>query len=162
MGREHRALGALTAALALLGIASAALGADAPPPSSEQAPPAPPKATLTIEVTNLRNDKGLARFAIYRSKQDFLKSAAASGSARIKDGKATLVLENLEPGPVAVSSFHDENENLKLDTNWIGIPKEGTSFSRDAKGFMGPPKFDNAKLELPAGPTVTTLKMSYY
>lgn len=154
MPRERRPMPVLGAALAALAFASAAQGADAPAPES--------KATLTVEVTNLRNDKGFVRFAVYRSKADFMKNAAAKGSARIKDGKASLVLEGLAPGPAAVSTFHDENENLEVDTNWLGIPKEGIGFSKDAKGALGPPRFDDAKLELPAGPSVTTLKMSYY
>ena len=37
--------------------------------------------------------------------------------------------------------FHDENSNEELDTNFIGIPKEGFGFSNDAFGKFGPKKF---------------------
>ena len=45
-------------------------------------------------------------------------------------------------------AFHDVNENGKMDTNFIGIPKEPIGISNNAKGFMGPPKFNNAKFLL--------------
>ena len=48
----------------------------------------------------------------------------------------------------AVACYHDGNGNGKLDTNMLGIVKEGMGASRDAKGSMGPPKFDNAKVEM--------------
>ena len=35
-----------------------------------------------------------------------------------------------------------------MDTNWMGIPREGLAVSRDAKGFMGPPKFKDAVFQL--------------
>jgi uncharacterized protein (DUF2141 family) len=38
----------------------------------------------------------------------------------------------------------DENSNGKLDTNFIGMPREGAGASNDAKGHMGPPKFGAA------------------
>jgi uncharacterized protein (DUF2141 family) len=31
--------------------------------------------------------------------------------------------------------------NGKLDTNRLGIPREGYGFSNDAKGWLGPPSF---------------------
>jgi len=41
----------------------------------------------------------------------------------------------------AMAIFHDENENDKLDTNWLGIPKEPISAFSNAKlkTFFGPP-----------------------
>jgi uncharacterized protein (DUF2141 family) len=49
------------------------------------------------------------------------------------------------PGTYAVAAFHDENGNGKLDRGMFGIPKEGVAASNDARGHMGPPKWDDAK-----------------
>ena len=46
------------------------------------------------------------------------------------------------------NNVHDENENNKLDTNFLGIPKESFGCSNNAKGFMGPPKWEDAKFEI--------------
>ena len=45
----------------------------------------------------------------------------------------------------AISVFHDKNDNKKMDTNFIGIPKEPIGCSNGATGFMGPPKYKKAK-----------------
>ena len=43
---------------------------------------------------------------------------------------------------------HDVNDNQKLDTNWIGIPKEPVAISNNARGRLGPPKWKDAMFEL--------------
>ena len=57
----------------------------------------------------------------------------------------------VKPGTYAVSTFHDENSNGKLDTNLLGIPTEGVGASNNAKGHFGPPKFDDAKFRFEGG-----------
>ena len=46
------------------------------------------------------------------------------------------------------------NNNKKMDTNFFGIPKEPIGISNDATGFMGPPKYKNAKFKV-----FTTIKI---
>ena len=46
------------------------------------------------------------------------------------------------------SVFHDEDNNKQLNTNFVGMPKEGIGVSRNAKGHFGPPKYEDAKFEL--------------
>lgn len=60
-----------------------------------------------------------------------------------------------------MSFIHDENDNKKLDTNWIGIPKEGFGYSKDVMGRFGPPKFDDAVLDVPAGPVAVVMHTKY-
>jgi uncharacterized protein (DUF2141 family) len=54
-------------------------------------------------------------------------------------------------GPFAVSVFHDEDLDRKLDTGLFGAPSEDYGFSRDARGTFGPPRFEDARLELAPG-----------
>jgi uncharacterized protein (DUF2141 family) len=49
----------------------------------------------------------------------------------------------------AVSVFHDENSNGKLDRNLLGIPREGVGASNNAVGHFGPLKFDDAAFQPP-------------
>jgi uncharacterized protein (DUF2141 family) len=49
---------------------------------------------------------------------------------------------------------HDENDNKKMDTNFIGIPKEDFGCSNNATGFMGPPKYEDAKFMLEENKTI--------
>jgi uncharacterized protein (DUF2141 family) len=50
----------------------------------------------------------------------------------------------LEPGNYAVSVHHDDNDNDKMDTNFIGIPKEPIGLSNGAVAKFGPPKYKDA------------------
>jgi uncharacterized protein (DUF2141 family) len=40
--------------------------------------------------------------------------------------------------------IHDENMNGKLDTNRLGVPKEGYGSSNDVKAVRGAPSFSDA------------------
>lgn len=100
---------------------------------------------IKVNIVGLKNNKGQVLIGLYNSEKQFLKKAYKGTVAVIKNGKATATFENLPAGEYAVSVFHDENSNGKLDTNFMGIPKEAYMASNDAKGFMGPPKYKDAK-----------------
>jgi uncharacterized protein (DUF2141 family) len=51
----------------------------------------------------------------------------------IIDGRAVCEFPGVTPGTYAISVFHDENSNGKLDTNLLGIPREGVSASNNRK-----------------------------
>ena len=62
---------------------------------------------------------------------------------------ASLVRACSLPGlqEIAVMSYHDKNDNLKMDTNWIGYPEEGAAASNGARGGpLGGPKWSDAKV----------------
>ena len=42
-------------------------------------------------------------------------------------------------------AFQDKDNDGELKSNWIGIPKEPVATSNNAKGSMGPPKYNDAK-----------------
>ena len=109
---------------------------------------------LTIEIKGIENNKGKIYIAIYDSEETFLKKAKGI-IADIIDKKSTGIFKGLKKGTYAVSLFHDENGNKKMDTKIFGIPKEPYGFSNDATGFMGPPKFKDAKFNIEANKTIT-------
>ncbi|WP_081845780.1 DUF2141 domain-containing protein [Erythrobacter litoralis] len=68
----------------------------------------------------------------------------------------TATFEGVSDGTYAVSAFHDANGNGKLDTNFIGMPKEAVAMSNNPR-LMGPPRFKPALFEV-AGQTAITLR----
>ena len=96
----------------------------------------------------MKSDKGSVYVALYKGKDSFLKKPYKGDIVNITDKKATVIFKDISTGVYAVSAFHDKNDNKKMDTNFIGIPKEPTGMSNDAKGFMGPPKYKDAKFSL--------------
>lgn len=104
--------------------------------------------TITVEFNGMESDKGNLYVALYDKEKDFLKKSIKGEIVKITDKKATAVFKNIPEGEYAISAFHDENDNKKMDTKIFGIPKEPIGMSNDAKGFMGPPKYKDAKFSV--------------
>ncbi len=100
--------------------------------------------TLTIEIDGLRNNRGQIHLELKNENEEQL----AVFTKNIANNKCTIVIENIKPGKYAFSFFHDENKNNELDTNWLGMPKEGFGFSNDPISKFGPPPFDKTLFEL--------------
>jgi uncharacterized protein (DUF2141 family) len=108
--------------------------------------------SITFVMTSLRNDKGIARCALHDKEDAFPRKpeqAVATTSAPIKGGSATCVFTGVRPGTYAISGFHDENDNGRLDMGLFG-PTEGWAASNDARGAFGP-KFKDAKFDYKGG-----------
>jgi len=100
---------------------------------------------LTVSVSGLKNNAGIIKVGLYNSEGTFLKTAYKSLASEIKNNEATVTFDNLPTGEYAISTYHDENNNGQLDKNMMGIPSEDYAASNNAKGFMGPPSYKDAK-----------------
>jgi uncharacterized protein (DUF2141 family) len=68
----------------------------------------------------------------------------------VEDWLTSLNTADLDTLPIAISVYHDKNDNGKLDKNSFGLPTERYGFSNDpARGF-GPPRF--SQTAMPLGP----------
>jgi uncharacterized protein (DUF2141 family) len=120
---------------------------------------------IRVDVGGLRSGKGQVMCALYSSADGFAKDggkALANTSSRISNGQAVCSFNNMVPGTYAVAIIHDENSNGKLDTNFMGIPKEGVGASNNAKGHFGPPKFQDAAFQFSGGHLAIKIAMTYY
>jgi uncharacterized protein (DUF2141 family) len=107
----------------------------------------PPPARVHVVVAALRSTKGQVSCALFRSADGFpndAKKAVAHQEVRIAGAQATCNFEGVLPGQYAVAVFHDENGNGKMDTNFVGMPREGVGASNNPKARFGPPKFADA------------------
>lgn len=118
-------------------------------------PQTQPSQDLThVGITGLRNDKGQVLCALFSSASDFPKkaeNAVAPARSGISHGHAVCEFPGIASGTYAVSVFHDENSNGEMDTNFMGIPREGVGASNNAKGHLGPPKFAAAAFHFSGG-----------
>ncbi len=110
---------------------------------------------ITVKVNGLSSNEGKVFLAIYDTEEDFLENTFKGTTSSIADKTCEVVFENIPKGIYAISIFHDENDNGKMDTNFMGIPKEDYGCSNNASGFMGPPKWKDAKFELTSDTTIT-------
>lgn len=100
---------------------------------------------LEVKIEGLKNQKGSVYIGVYDTKKDF------EGMGKRVDGMVIKVTNSrvshvfkLPTKTYAVAVFHDENDNGKLDKNFLGIPKEGYGFS-NADNKTG---FENASFQL--------------
>ncbi|MFD2100416.1 DUF2141 domain-containing protein [Flagellimonas iocasae] len=106
--------------------------------------------TISVYVKNVDSTNGHVKVALYDSDETFLSfdKVLKSGSAPAHKGIVTLQIEDLPIGEYALAVFHDENGNGKLDTNWLGIPKEKVAFSRAKMKTFGPPKYKECAFQV--------------
>jgi uncharacterized protein (DUF2141 family) len=138
-------------AVLLLAMALSAC-AKAPPRALEPRPAGTGR--IEVTMTGFESETGQARIALFldeRGWPDGEESVFGTAVLPIRDGQAVAEFEDVPAGPFAVSVFHDEDDNGRLDANVLGIPSEDYGFSADARDMFGPPSFEEARLELAAG-----------
>lgn len=111
---------------------------------------------LSVEISNLRNCKGTVHGELRNDKDQ----PVAAASRTIVDNKCFMVFDKLQPGKYAFQFIHDENNNKKLDTNWLGIPNEGFGYSNNPSLLKGPPTLKRMLFELTES-TVLNCKTIY-
>ena len=124
-----------------------------------------PAADLTVEVRGIRSDDGGVLLAVHGPEtKDTFPSGDAVAAARHEPARAgtlRFVISDLAPGRYALTAFHDENDNGDLDTNLLGIPREGYGFGNDAKATFGPPDFEAAAVTVGDTSAVAVMNVVY-
>ena len=113
--------------------------------------------TIILNVTQIQTDKGGEISAGIFVRENFPKvGKQLVGQEKSVTGKSMqLIFENVPLGEYGVVAFQDIDKNKDLKTNFVGLPKEPIGFSNDAKIKFGPPDFDDAKVKVEAGKTLT-------
>ena len=103
--------------------------------------------SVTIHIQDIGNTKGklLVKLESYDGSklQPFKKISLIPNTKGI-----THTFNNIENGKYAISAYHDENSNNKLDKNFIGIPKEDYGFSNNPSKGLSPPKMEEKIFEV--------------
>ena len=131
---------------------------------AERTTAAEPTATLVLDLTHFRSDKGKGGVLLFRSVEGFpaaVDKAHLRMWAEIHAGRSQVTFAELPPGKYAVIAIHDENENQQLDKNFVGIPTEGYAVSNGARRRLGPPKFAQAAFPVHSGMQTVTLQIEY-
>ena len=107
----------------------------------------PNTGNLTVIVNGLKNNNGDVKMGLFNSKESYNgeKKKFKGIIIKIENKKVKWEVKNIPFGEYAIKTFHDEDEDDVVDTNFIGIPTESYGFSNNAKGLFGPPSFNKAK-----------------
>jgi uncharacterized protein (DUF2141 family) len=114
-----------------------------------------------VTVTGIKDTNGTIRVGLFSSEEEFLENAVYGEVVKATGSKVTVVFNSLPPGQYGISVIHDENENGELDSNFMGIPKEGFGFGNNAMGMFGPPSFKEASIKIDPTHQTHEIKLKY-
>ncbi|MCX2980203.1 DUF2141 domain-containing protein [Halieaceae bacterium IMCC14734] len=118
---------------------------------------------LTVTVSDIKSDVGALNITLYNNPDDWLSDRVfATKQLRISESMVEGIITTsfeVEPGEYAVSVHHDNNDNGKMDTNFIGIPKEPLGLSNGAVPKYGPPKYKDAVFSVGADGASMPIKL---
>jgi uncharacterized protein (DUF2141 family) len=151
-------------AAVFLGLLATSLWGQQDPTGHYAAPVAgQPLCTLRIHVTGFRNGKGVAGGTVFASPEGWPEDPTKSvvqGGFPIQGNEAKEEFQ-IPPGRYAIAVMHDENENHKLDKNFLGIPKEGFGFANNPRIGMSAPSFDAAAHQVNCPETDVEIRLIY-
>ena len=122
---------------------------------------------LTIKLIG-QNKAGILNLAIYDNAEAYDRSVKGEGRSEggffsgidsfieLKESHEFVI--NLPEGIYAIALFIDANKNMKIDKNFLGIPKEQYGFSNNAMGKLSGPSFEQAKFQV-KGNSIQNIKL---
>ena len=114
---------------------------------------------ITVQIEKVSPAKGSIFVALFDSESTFLTAKRFKSEKILVDSNSvSVVFDSIPNGTYAISTFHDENSNGKMDTGMFGIPEEGYGFSNNARGMFGPAKFKDAKFVIKDEDVIQKLK----
>lgn len=117
---------------------------------------------LVVTVTGLKPLKGDLYISLHNRPEYFQIADSAFMKIKISVDaeKETVHFNNVPEGRYAIALYHDENEDGTMETNEMGVPREGYGFSNNPK-VPGRPKFEQAAFDLGRNDTIE-VKMIYH
>ena len=116
-------------------------------------------ATLTLTVTDIVTAEGFLSAALFDE-----SGYSAGGSTRgkrveVSGDKVVVSFNDLPIGEYGIKMFHDIDGDGDMNTNLFGIPSEPFAFSNNARGTMGPAKWEQAKFTVSSGENSHTISL---
>jgi uncharacterized protein (DUF2141 family) len=110
--------------------------------------------TIEVSIKGIRNYKGTVRIGIFKNNDSFEKETPFKTFEMTKKGLLNGTLKckiDLPEGTYGFAVLDDENDNEEMDTNFIGIPKEGFGFSNYEHSGIFAPIFNDFKFFVKKG-----------
>jgi uncharacterized protein (DUF2141 family) len=108
-------------------------------------------ADLAVNIENITQTKAPIICALFDSADGFpmkRKSAISSVTAELEGDNAICTFKDIPAKQIAISVLEDLNNNGKVDTTFVGFPKEPWAVSNNAPAHtFGPPTFAEAAID---------------
>ncbi len=112
-----------------------------------------------LYIEGINELKGEIRIAMFDSKEKYTKDPIHAIVLPVDSTTIIWTQEMLPFGEYAIAVYHDKNENGKIDTNFLGIPKEDYGFSNNARGRFGPASWQDSKFKVEDNFYSTSIKI---
>ncbi len=105
---------------------------------------------IQVAIENIRGNEGKVYVALYEAGSEFPKDKhyVKRQFKNARRGEINFIFDQIPTGEYAIAVFHDLNDNVKLDTNLFGIPKEPYGFSNNFRPRLAPPKFSDCAVSI--------------
>jgi uncharacterized protein (DUF2141 family) len=105
---------------------------------------------IRVHASTFRSPTGPLRCRLYSRPDGFAGKPPyeAEQAVAVTSKTAACAFGKVANGTYAIALFHDENNDGKLDTNFLGIPPEGVGVANNKVRSLGPPKWDDAKFNV--------------
>lgn len=124
---------------------------------------APSGAQVAVSIQDLRNQKGVLVFGIFRQAAGFPDAEKKSFYWEVRDADSPdlTFTTRLPPGRYAASVLHDENRSGEMDRGFGGLPLEGYGVTNNPKPKMRAATFKEATFTVPDGRKALTISVQY-
>lgn len=121
------------------------------------------KGNITVSVQSMKNGQGDLIISIYKPSHNFPNEPFQFYTVAKKGRKnLSYELKDLPYGTYSIVLLDDENKNMGMDYNFLGIPKEGYGFSNNVKPKLSTPKFSQCAFQLNSSTKAVSISMKYW
>ena len=135
---------------------TALIGALAAPALANGTTAEPARLTLTFQT---ESQSGAVLVSLFDSEAAYAGGAPVrQARVDVGSGQRTAVFPGLKEGVYAVRAVHDLNGDGRMSSNPFGRPIEPFAFSNNARGFLGPARWERVRIMV-AGETAQTIEI---
>ncbi len=122
----------------------------------------PATVRITVRLLDVRPQKGgVLQVGLHPAPGTGFPGPSPFANQEVRPAAPETILSfDAVPGTYAIAAFHDANSNGKIDSNFLGIPKEGYGVSNDPRPRFRAPRFAEASVVVQRDTTLT-VRMAY-
>jgi len=122
------------------------------------------QAMIQVDVSGISSKKGEILAVLFSTEKGFPNDASKAfktAKAVPVNGKVILQFSQIPDGKYAIALFHDTNGDGKLNTNMLGIPKEGYGVSNNIRNLFSAPGFEESSFKHGKSKTFLSISVIY-
>ncbi|MCQ8279535.1 DUF2141 domain-containing protein [Acetobacteraceae bacterium KSS8] len=116
---------------------------------------------LTVTVANVHDARGHVRIGVC-TKAEFLGESCRFHAVVPSEPGRVVARIPVQPGTYAIAAYQDSTDAGHLRRTFLGVPRDGTGFSRDPSLRFGPPSFAASAITLGPGDHAVTVTLHYF